>query len=62
MKTKTNCTLYLENATFTDENGRNIDYLAATLDVCGENLRVTFRKEDKVLLRFLRRSMELVKE
>ena len=62
MKTKTNCTLYLEDATFTDENGRNVDYVAATLDVCGEKLRVTFKKEDKALLRFLRRSMEPVKE
>ena len=63
MKTKTICTLYLEDASFTDkETGKTIDYLSATLDVDGEHLRVSFRKEDKSLVRVLRRSMETVEE
>ena len=61
MKTRTTCTLTLEDATFTDkESGRAIEYLSATLNVDGENLKISFRKEDKSLIRVLRRSMEAV--
>ena len=63
MKTTANCTLILEDASFTNkENGETINYLAATLIVDGEALRVNFRKEDKSLLRVLRRSMDVVEK
>lgn len=63
MKNVCSCTLVLEDSTFTDkESGKKIDYVAASVVVDGETLRVNFRKEDKSLLRVLRRDMPIAEE
>ena len=60
MKHTTICTLTLEDKTFTDKtSGQFIDYVEASVIIDGEKLFVKFRKEDKSLLRVLRRTMDV---
>ena len=62
MKHTTTCTLTLEDKTFTDKaTGESIDYTEASVIIDGERLFVKFRREDKSLLRVLRRDMTEVK-
>ena len=58
MKNFCDCTLVLEDKTFTNEEGNSFEYVESTLVVKGEKFRINFRKEDKALLRFLRRDMK----
>ena len=62
MKHTTTCILTLEDKVFTDkETGQFIDYVEASVIIDGERLLVKFRREDKSLLRVLRRDMTEVK-
>ena len=54
-------TLTLEDKVFVNDKQEKIDYTEATVDIFGERLKVSFRKEDKSLLRVLRRDMQEVK-
>lgn len=58
MKNVCECALVLEDKTFTDEQGNPVEYIETSLVVKGEKFRINFRKEDKALLRFLRRDMK----
>ena len=57
MKNVTQCTLVAEDKTFVDDKKNAIDYVACTLLIDGEEIRVSVKKEDKSLFNFLRRSM-----
>lgn len=55
------CTLIVEDKTFTDkESGAKIDYTSVIVSVGGEEIHVSVKKEDKGLLRVLRRDMQQV--
>ena len=58
MKNVCDCALVLEDKTFTNEQGNPVEYIETSLVVKGEKFRINFRKEDKALLRFLRRDMK----
>lgn len=58
MKNVCECKLVLEDKTFTNEQGNSVEFVEASLVVQGEKFRINFRKEDKALLRFLRRDMQ----
>lgn len=61
MKNQTTCTLTLEDRTFFDEKTRtDVEYVAGTLTIDGEDIRIAVKKEDKSLLRVLRRDMPVV--
>ena len=62
MKNQINCTLTLEDKSFVNKEGQVIDYVALTLTIDGEDVRVSVKKEDKGLLRILRRDMPRVEE
>lgn len=56
-----NTTLTLEDKTFNNEKGETVNYTEASVVIDGERFKVSFRKEDRSLLRVLRRDMEEVK-
>ena len=60
MKNVVNCTLIAEDKVFVDEKRNTIDYVACTLVIGGEEIRVSVKKEDKSLFNYLRRSMDEV--
>ena len=60
MKNVVNCTLIAEDKVFVDEKRNTSDYVACTLVIGGEEIRVSVKKEDKSLFNYLRRSMDEV--
>lgn len=62
MKNQTTCTVTLEDKRFVNKEGETVDYVAVTLTIDGEDVRVTVKKEDKSLLRILRRDMPRVED
>ena len=61
MKNQAECKLVLEDKSFVNDKGETVDYLAATVVVDGESIHVSVKKEDRGLLRVLRRGMPEVK-
>lgn len=62
MKHIANCTLVVEDKTFLDkETGNAVEYTAVSAIVNGEEIRLSVKKEDRSLLRVLRREMDEVK-
>lgn len=57
-KNRINCTLVAEDKVFVDEKKNSIEYVACTLLIGGEEIRVSVKKEDKSLFNYLRRSMD----
>ncbi len=63
MKNQTTCTLTLEDRSFVDQKTNTVvDYVSAVLTIDGEDVRVSVKKEDKSLLRILRRAMPVVED
>lgn len=52
------CTLMIEDKSFVNKERETVEYVATTLIIDGEAVRVIVKKEDKSLLAFLRRHME----
>ena len=61
MKNAITTTLTLEDKSFINEKGETVNYIDASVIIDGEKLPVKFRKEDRGLLRVLRRSFKEVK-
>ena len=61
MKNEIITTLTLEDKSFTNDKGETVNYVDASVIIDGERLTVKFRKEDRGLLRVLRRSFDEVK-
>lgn len=59
MKNLVKCTLVAEDKVFVDDKKNAIEYVACTLLIGGEEIRVSVKKEDKSLFNYLRRSMEV---
>lgn len=59
-KNRVECTLVAEDKVFVDEKKNSIGYVACTLLIGGEEIRVSVKKEDKSLFNYLRRSMDEV--
>ena len=58
MKNVAQCTLVAEDKVFVDDKKNAIEYVACTLLIGGEEIRVSVKKEDKSLFNYLRRSMD----
>ena len=61
MKNVAQCTLVAEDKVFVDDKKNAVEYVACTLLIVGEEIRVSVKKEDKSLFNYLRRSMDEAK-